>query len=798
MNVQAKDTPENRALEKIEQERADQTGVLDLGNLGLNRLPDQLFELTHLKVLLVECFQFGQAYGWQEGKFFRKNISSNPNTLNQLSGAWERLSSLQHLVIAGIPITDLAPIASLNQLQTLHCRYTEITDLAPIASLNQLQILYCSSTPITDLAPIASLNQLQTLDCSSTQITDLAPIASLNQLQTLDCSSTQITDLAPIASLNQLQRLHCSDTQITDLAPIASLNQLQTLDCSSTQITDLAPIASLNQLQRLHCSYTPITDLAPMAPLSLSKIDAFNCPLTNLDTALIENPSLQTLIVGGGHSIGNFPSAVLSQKLFENCLARVRDHLRDLGENPSPINDVKVILLGNGRIGKTQISRRLRGKESDFSLSSTHGIEIRPGIFPIENQDSAELKLWDFGGQDIYHGTHALFLKTQAVFILVWTPDSENQESHDYQGMTFRNQTLSYWLSYIAKLGGQHNPVIVVQNQCDHNTTPRKAPPIDPATQDQMGDRLFQTLGYSAKDDSHREALNHALTRAILDLRSRHRPVMGAPRFAVKATLENWLAEDLKQENAKKRRRQRIPFDNFKELCETHSVSGPETFAEVLHHSGLVFYQRHLFNGDLILDQSWALDAIYTVLNRDYVINKIQLQNGLFNRQDLGDWIWDKKGHSPDEQNALLQMMKSCGIIFVHNDNYNREDTQYVAPDLLPERSTAFDQNSACMGWLYLKAEDETKATFHYPFLSHSLSRTILSKIGSQAGNMAVYWKYGVLFYGPKESAVVVDQYMESATVGRIEITARGPAGGELVGQLIALVEKQNQALNIE
>jgi internalin A len=56
------------------------------------------------------------------------------------------------------------------------------------------------------------------------------------------------------------------------------------------------------------------------------------------------------------------------------------------------------------------------------------------------------LKIWDFGGQDIYHGTHALFLKSRALFPIVWTPHSEAEKVHAHGGFTFRNQLLGYWL----------------------------------------------------------------------------------------------------------------------------------------------------------------------------------------------------------------------------------------------------------------------------------------------------------------------------------------------------------------
>jgi hypothetical protein len=47
------------------------------------------------------------------------------------------------------------------------------------------------------------------------------------------------------------------------------------------------------------------------------------------------------------------------------------------------------------------------------------------------------LQMWDFGGQDIYHGTHVLFLHGPAVLMPVWAKDHGNCEIYTYGGLTF-------------------------------------------------------------------------------------------------------------------------------------------------------------------------------------------------------------------------------------------------------------------------------------------------------------------------------------------------------------------------
>ena len=39
-----------------------------------------------------------------------------------------------------------------------------------------------------------------------------------------------------------------------------------------------------------------------------------------------------------------------------------------------------------------------------------------------------------------------LFLKSRAIFMLVWTPELEALHEHNYGDFTFRNQPLGYWL----------------------------------------------------------------------------------------------------------------------------------------------------------------------------------------------------------------------------------------------------------------------------------------------------------------------------------------------------------------
>jgi internalin A len=77
---------------------------------------------------------------------------------------------------------------------------------------------------------------------------------------------------------------------------------------------------------------------------------------------------LKKLILYNSHLPG-VPSAALSQDSRDNCLEALRAHVRDLEGGMATVADVKLMVLGNGRVGKTQLCRRLRGGNYNEGLS---------------------------------------------------------------------------------------------------------------------------------------------------------------------------------------------------------------------------------------------------------------------------------------------------------------------------------------------------------------------------------------------------------------------------------------------
>ena len=568
-------------------------------------------------------------------------------------------------------------------------------------------------------------------------------LSGLVNLTSLDLGSNGIRaeGIGALSRLMNLTSLNIENSQIgaEGARALSGLVNLKVLYLSGNGVTDLSPLLSLQKLKQLNCS---------------------GCRLQHAPPELWDTPSLESVIL---YELASVPKEVLSARPDNSCLERLRAHFADLKSDKSDVTDFKLMILGNGRVGKTQICRRLRGEDYDETVPSTHGVKFSstPLTTPI---GPVTLKIWDFGGQDIYHGTHALFLKSRAIFSLVWTPESEAVHEHEHGGFTFRNQPLGYWLAYVRAFGGENSPLIVVQTQCDLPEQEHLRPPVSDDALDAFP--FKKVLHYSAKENRGRAALNEALADAVQWLRRQQgETVIGAGRAAVKVRLEQMYAEG----------KQLISQNDFLALCaETGNVSSPLLLLDYLHNIGAVFYRKGLFGDAIILDQAWVLGAVYAVFDRDSKAFKyIERYGGRFRRSDLTEWVWQK--HGIEEQKLFLSFMLQCGICFTLRRGQEDIDAEYIAPDLLPKR-----HDPVIAVQLRQKWDDwcNAEATLTYELLPPGLMRTLISKIGEEAGFAAEYWRDGFYFYDERTgSRALVEQRYTKDWAGEIHIqTQRGQA----------------------
>ena len=124
-------------------------------------------------------------------------------------------------------------------------------------------------------------------------------------------------------------------------------------------------LSALTGLISLDLQDSGITDVWPLMPLvNLESINLSRCNIRDACPEFWAKPSLRSVTLDEAQ-LGDVPPEVLSRESYDNCLDRLRAHFNDLAPGAEIITDVKFMILGNGRIGKTQICRRLRGEPFD-------------------------------------------------------------------------------------------------------------------------------------------------------------------------------------------------------------------------------------------------------------------------------------------------------------------------------------------------------------------------------------------------------------------------------------------------
>lgn len=721
----------------------------------------------------------------------------------QCVDALEHLTQLTELNLSGCMfIQNLACLKHLTQLTKLdlsHCNTLQsLLGLEHMKQLTQLRLSNCKTLQnVEELKYMMKLSILSLDECCSLQnLDELKYLTQLSSLNLGNCGSPQIFDV--MIHLTQLTELNLSGStalqNLTCLKQMTQLAELNLSNCDSLQnLNGLECLAELTELYLYGCS--ALQNVAELSKLTqLESLFLGNQPLLTDLTVLMLCPKLRYFLVAGKlptlsweltyDLLFRFPRlqldsffsdnltithvpAELSTDFYQTALEDWWFECQQHGiETPKSL---KVMLLGNGRIGKTQLARQLRLETYDETVPSTHGIQLHK--FNMPGSD-VELKSWDFGGQDVYLGTHTLFIDQRAVYLLLWHPDFENNEQVACEQLEMRNRPLSYWLAYLKSLAGDNANVLVCQSQCDSPECDRPAPIPHPPPFPTL-----RPLTISTKMEDGLAVFLPSFKRAVNQQLERNGEVW-LPK--------SWLAVEHEIYSQSKDRKQ-IAFEEFEDICFEYGVAAPMTLANFLHQSGVLFYRSGHFDDHLILDQQWALQGVYLLLDRQHVLPQLKAGKGRFTLEMLKKWIVQHHLDS-DDSDLFLEMMQQCGACF------KVDETHYIAPDNLEE----LDVNDAQQVWQY--AEGDSELELQYSFLHDATMRFLLSKIGEVAKAHAYYWRYGCCFYDSKHQVKVWFQcevdVLEDGSLsnfsqpGKIIIRLAGSQSNRLAKHLLESITK--------
>ncbi|MBN9121985.1 MAG: leucine-rich repeat domain-containing protein [Planctomycetes bacterium] len=303
-----------------------------------------------------------------------------------------------------------------EKIEATHCSGGAVLDLSSLklaelperlGRLAQLRALDLSGNRLAGLPKgLGQLPQLQWLNLSRNQLTELPEgLSRLPQLQTLNLSGNQLAGLPKgLESLPQLRELNLSGNQLAELPEgLGRLAQLRALDLSGNRLAGLPKgLGQLPQLRELNLSGNQLAEL----PEWLSKL-----------------PQLEKLRLTGNPLNPELKAA------HEQGFDAVMRYLRAKAAEPQIVlNEGKLILVGEGEVGKSCLLGALRGDPWVENRPSTHGIELKSvAVTDSTSGRAITLNGWDFGGQRVYRPTHQLFFSAPAVYLVVWKPREGQQ-----------------------------------------------------------------------------------------------------------------------------------------------------------------------------------------------------------------------------------------------------------------------------------------------------------------------------------------------------------------------------------
>ena len=298
---------------------------------------------------------------------------------------------------------------------------------------------------LTRLPPeIGRLANLTRLSLDHNQLGSLPPeIGQLRNLSELYLQNNQLRTLPP--EIGQLRKLHLLALLANHLralpVEIGQLIELSLLDLDENKLETLPlEIGRLANLKTIYLGFNGLVtlpdtlrDLRKLRLLSLRGNDALGLPSELLGPAYPDS------------SHENPPAN--PQAILDYYFAR-----KEQGE--APIQEVRVLLVGRGRVGKTSLLNVLQGRRADPVEHETPGITVEKLELRC-SQGRAKAHVWDFGGQEFLHGTHQIFLSERCVYVLVLEGREGNWETET-----------DYWLRFIQSYGGD-SPVVVALNKYD-------------------------------------------------------------------------------------------------------------------------------------------------------------------------------------------------------------------------------------------------------------------------------------------------------------------------------------------
>ena len=468
-------------------------------------------------------------------------------------------------------------------IECLFIGYTDLVDL-DLQRFHNLKELY--------LVGNKGLNKVNGLElCSGLTVLDLYRAC-------FDC----VLDLSPFSSLEKLN-LGFSETRGIQLNE--PLERLRSCNLSHANIRDMDFLKHCLHLEDLRLSRNPIRKI-PESIRRMERLRSLTLTKLSLEELPYWLPELR-LTIGQGYGYGiNLQDTTIisdhvirelsflngSQKTILSWFAE-----QEKAKAGTPLNEIKVVFLGDGSTGKSLTIARLMEDTigaipEGFDGEATPGISIENRLFRLADGRRVQVHFWDFGGQEILHSMHRIFLTDRTLYVVMVNA------RHDTQDAQAR-----YWLHNVRSFAPDC-PVMLVLNQIDQNPNAS----INERSLRKFFPNLKDIIRLSAMKDSP-DVFNNAFTKRLLKQVAQFPGLSDLVPPNKKAVLD--LVRDMKDNH--------ITGERFLSICKKHEIEKDKEALELMrwfNEIGISFFCGG--SADLqdyvVLKPEWITNAIYTII----------------------------------------------------------------------------------------------------------------------------------------------------------------------------------------
>ena len=517
-----------------------------------------------------------------------------------------------------------------------------------------------------------------------------------------------------IFQLTNLKELYIAYNQITAIPDaIGQLSNLTSLSLDSNQITAIPDaIGQLSNLTSLSLDSNQITAIpdAIAKLVNLTSLSLHSNQITQIPDVLENLPKLIQLDLRR-NPLPISPEILGLPKLYEpsGSVEDIFNYLRQLRSGEvRPLNEAKLILVGQGSVGKTSLIKKLVHNRYNPNEPQTDGLNVEPWDIQVNSKD-IRLNVWDFGGQEIYHATHQFFLTKRSLYLLVCNCRTSEEENR-----------IEYWLKLIESFGDK-SPVIIVGNKKDEQPLD-----INRKALHEKYPNIKAIIETSCSENIGIDELRTAIFEQVANLKEIY-DLLPLPWFEVKQQLES-MTEDY------------ISYNRYIGICHENKISeeqNQDQLIDLLHRLGLVlnFRDHPILKSTNVLKPEWVTEGIYKLLSDDI----LKAENkGIFALVDLNR-ILDLDRYPRDRHHYLIELMQEFKLCFT----IDCHPPKFLIPAILPKDEP---QNTRL-------PDDILEFQYHYRILPNSIiSRFIVNT--SDYIHKQTYWRTGVMLAYPESGEV--------------------------------------------